>query len=133
MDTRQCPQCGEEIRAEAIRCRFCRSWLTHLDPERWHRDHPERRLAGVAAAIAHAFAVPVGAVRLGFVILSFVHLLGLLLYVALWLTIPFASGGGAVFEDLAGRHDRPARRPPPPTAPPPANGHAIVPEGPRPW
>ncbi|HEY2385754.1 MAG TPA: PspC domain-containing protein [Candidatus Binatia bacterium] len=92
---RDCPFCGEQIRTAATRCRYCRSRLTTLDPERWYRDHPERRLAGVAAALARALVVPIGAVRLGFVVFSFVHLIGLLIYGALWLLIPFAPGGDA--------------------------------------
>jgi phage shock protein PspC (stress-responsive transcriptional regulator) len=71
--------------------------LAAFDPERWFRDHPERRVAGVASAVARALALPVGAVRLGFIVLTFVHLLGPLVYGALWLLIPFTSGGDAPF------------------------------------
>jgi phage shock protein PspC (stress-responsive transcriptional regulator) len=92
---RTCPFCGEQIRTAATRCRYCRSRLTTLDPERWYRDHPERRVAGVASALARALVVPIGAVRLGFVVFSFVHLIGPVLYAALWLLIPFAPGGDA--------------------------------------
>jgi len=94
-DVRTCPYCAEEIRAAATRCPYCRSRLTALDPERWFRDHPERRVAGVASAVARALAMPVGAVRLGFIVLTFVHFLGALLYAALWLLIPFTPGGDA--------------------------------------
>jgi phage shock protein PspC (stress-responsive transcriptional regulator) len=92
---RTCPFCGEQIRTAATRCRYCRSRLTTLDPERWYRDHPDRRVAGVASALARALVVPIGAVRLGFVVFSFLHLIGPLLYGALWLLIPFAPGGDA--------------------------------------
>jgi len=92
---RDCPFCGEQIRTAATRCRYCRSRLTTLDPERWYRDHPERRVAGVAAALARALVLPIGAVRLGFVVFSFVHLIGLVVYGALWLLIPFTPGGDA--------------------------------------
>ena len=92
-DVRTCPYCAEEIRAAATRCPHCRSRVTAFDPERWYRDLPERRVAGVAAAVARALALPVGAVRVGFIVLSFVHLLGPLLYGALWLLIPFRPGG----------------------------------------
>ena len=94
-DVRTCPYCAEEIRAAATRCPHCRSRVTAFDPERWYRDHPERRVAGVAAAVARALALPVGAVRVGFIVLTFVHLLGPLLYGALWLLIPFRPGGDA--------------------------------------
>jgi phage shock protein PspC (stress-responsive transcriptional regulator) len=101
--TRKCPYCAETIAAEALRCRHCRSRLTAIDPERWHRSHPERRVAGVAAAVAHAFAVPVGAVRLAFIVLTFFHLLGPVLYGALWLIIPFAPGQESPLERGFGR------------------------------
>ncbi len=89
---RRCPYCDEEIRAEAIRCRHCRSRLAALDPETWYRDRPERRLGGVAAAVAHAFAVPVAAVRLGFLVTAPFHLVGVVLYAALWMLVPFRPG-----------------------------------------
>ena len=90
--TRRCPYCDEEIRAEAIRCRHCRSRLAALDPGSWYRDRPERRVAGVAAAVAQAFAVPVAAARFGFIVLATFHLFGLIAYLALWLIVPFRPG-----------------------------------------
>jgi phage shock protein PspC (stress-responsive transcriptional regulator) len=97
-DTKRCPFCAEEIRAEATRCRYCRSRLTSFDAARWHRSHPESRVAGVCAALAHALAVPVAAVRLVFVVLTFVHLLGPLLYAGLWLVIPRRPGDESLLE-----------------------------------
>jgi phage shock protein PspC (stress-responsive transcriptional regulator) len=97
-ETKRCPFCAEEIRAEATRCRYCRSRLTSFDAGRWHRSHPDARVAGVCAALAHALAVPVAAVRLVFVVLTFVHLLGPLLYAGLWLVIPRHPGGESLLE-----------------------------------
>lgn len=121
--TRACPYCAEEIPAAAVRCRYCRSRVTTLDPGQWHRDHPERRLAGVSAAIARPLAVPLPMVRLGFIVLTLVHLVGPVLYAALWLLIPFASGEPSLLERGLGRvralaaqlggHDPAARGPVP--------------------
>jgi len=87
-----CQFCAEEIRSEAVYCRYCRSHLASRDGVEWFRGHPDARLAGVCAALAHAFAIPVGMVRLLFVLFTvFIHV-GLFAYVGLWLLIPSAAG-----------------------------------------
>ena len=121
---KHCPYCDEEIRGEAIRCRYCRSRLTSFDAGRWHRSHADGRLAGVCAALGSALAVPVAAVRLAFVVFSFFHLIGPLVYGMLWLIIPKRPGEDSLLErtlwrvldlaaTLSGRHNRP---PTPPSA-----------------
>ena len=95
---RTCPYCAEEIDAAALRCPHCRSHLPAGDAQPWRRDHPDRRVAGVAVAAAHAFGVPVASARVVFIVLTFIHFLGPLAYGALWLVIPFAPGEPSLFE-----------------------------------
>jgi phage shock protein PspC (stress-responsive transcriptional regulator) len=122
--TKRCPYCDEEIRADAIRCRYCRSRLAPLDPGAWYRDHSERRVAGVASAVAQAFAIPVAAARFGFIVLATFHLVGLIAYLALWLIVPFRPGEEPPFarglrlarrigDELRDAFRRPAARPRP--------------------
>lgn len=123
MDTKRCPYCAEEIRAEATRCRYCRSRLASFDVDRWFRAQPDARLGGVSAAVSRALAMPVTGVRIAFVVLSFYHLLGPLLYGALWLVIPKRPGEESILErvlrwglDIAARlSGRPIGRSGPPS------------------
>lgn len=107
---RPCPYCAEEIAAQAVRCPHCRSRLMLADASAWHRDHPERVVGGVAASIAHATAVPATLVRAGFVVLTFVHLLGPLAYGALWLLLPAHAGEPSLLERTLGRSEAALRR-----------------------
>jgi phage shock protein PspC (stress-responsive transcriptional regulator) len=92
MNPTRCPYCAEEISPDAILCPHCRTHLTRREAIVWQRDWPERRVAGVAAALSRGFGLPLTAIRVAFVVLTFFQLAGVLLYLAFWAFLPFRRG-----------------------------------------
>src|SRR4029453_15252478 len=126
MDDRiPCPYCAEDIRPAAIRCPHCRTRLTGMDPTTWHRDYPERRVAGVSAALPRGRRVSLRGVGVGFSALAFFRLLGPALYGLLWLVIPSRPGDRPPFEDGIARAKEIAGRLLH------GSGSGAMPEGPR--
>ena len=66
-----------------------------------HRNRPERRLAGVCAAVSDQLALPLPLVRASFLIGAFipaVNSLVILLYLALWFVTPPALGARSALD-----------------------------------
>lgn len=91
-ETMECPFCCEPIPARAVRCRFCRSRVKGVSREDWHRGYPDRKVAGVCAALAHNLQLPVVLVRVAMVVLLLFHGLGLWAYALLWALLPAGPG-----------------------------------------
>lgn len=89
-DTKLCPFCAEEVRAEAIKCKHCRSRLDAggfaVD---WTRSGHDRMVAGVCGGLAAQFGLPTALMRLAFVLMTlFVGGVGIVVYVVLWVVMP---------------------------------------------
>jgi len=102
-DTRMCPYCAEEVRAAAIKCKHCGSYLsTRFAPSDWYRSSRDRMIAGVCGGLAQQFGVPATVVRLAFVLMTFFSAgVGILIYAVLWIVMPSDEWG----RDEAGSHD----------------------------
>lgn len=96
-----CPYCLEEIKEEAKKCRWCRSNLEPvLSLSSWHRDVPEKKFLGVAAAVAKNTNIPVLFWRILFVFFTLVHGIGFFAYLSLWILTPFKEDGKAPLERI---------------------------------
>jgi phage shock protein PspC (stress-responsive transcriptional regulator) len=89
-DTKTCPYCAEEIRSEAVKCRFCGSRLDgNVLAMEWTRREEGKMIAGVCAGLADQFDISVTVVRLAFALACIIGGgVGIVVYVLLWIIMP---------------------------------------------
>jgi phage shock protein PspC (stress-responsive transcriptional regulator) len=87
---KRCPYCAEEIRAEALKCRYCGSMIDGGALARtWYRSREGRRIAGVCAGLAEQFGVSVTLLRLAFLLGTLIGGPGIIVYLVLWVVMPY--------------------------------------------
>jgi phage shock protein PspC (stress-responsive transcriptional regulator) len=99
-----CPFCAESIQDEATKCRWCGSSLGgSLLSREWYRSRDGKKIAGICAGLAQEFGIAATPVRLAFVLLTLIAGgAGLVLYVILWMVMPYREERRALPPPAAG-------------------------------
>jgi phage shock protein PspC (stress-responsive transcriptional regulator) len=89
---KECPYCKEQIKAAAVKCRYCGSLLGETQREEppyagLKRSQNGRQLGGVCMGLAKSLGISVTLIRCAFIITAFMGW-GILVYVVLWVLMP---------------------------------------------
>ena len=86
-----CPYCAEEIRDEAIKCKYCGASLgvSHWPGKKLYRSQRDRKLAGICGGLGDYFNCDPTLVRVAWVIAAFFSAgIALFFYLVLIFVIP---------------------------------------------
>ncbi len=77
-----------------MKCRYCGSLVEGLPlTQTWYRRRRGKMIAGVCAGLAEQFGVSVTALRLAAVLFTLIGGWGLIIYIVLWVIMPYRDAG----------------------------------------
>lgn len=98
---KQCPYCAESVREEAVKCRHCGSMIGNSPlTSSWYRTRQGKMIAGVCAGLAAQFGVSITALRLALILFTLIGGWGVIVYVILWVIMPYREAYGAHEHDV---------------------------------